>query len=249
MNTWITAKIIKIKKWENNLFSVIVTAKIDPFIAGQFTKLGYKKENGKIIQKAYSFVNSPEDNNLEFYMVLVKNGKLTPKLYDLTNTDKIKITKQSSGFFTLNEIPSCKTLWMFATGTGIGPYLSILKHQKNTEKFKNIALIHAVRYKNDLTYFNEIKKLQKKYCGKLRVQFITSREKTNLSLTGRIPQLLITQELEKSINLYIDNNTSHIMLCGNPNMVKSTQNLLIETRNMQKHLRRKPGNISSEHYW
>jgi len=223
MNTWTTAKIIKIKKWKNNLFSVIVKANIAPFIAGQFTKLGYKQKNGKIIQKAYSFVNSPDDDNLEFYMVLVKDGKLTPKLYNLTNTDNIKITTKPSGFFTLNEVPSCETLWMFATGTGIGPYLSILKHGKNTEKFENIILVHAVRYQNDLTYLNEIKKLQKNYHKKLHVQFITSREKTNLSLTGRIPELLITQKLEKNINLYIDHRNSHIMLCGNPDMVKSTQ--------------------------
>ncbi|AAO27229.1 ferredoxin-NADP reductase [Buchnera aphidicola str. Bp (Baizongia pistaciae)] len=249
MNTWITAKIIKIKKWKNNLFSVIVNAPISPFTAGQFTKLGYQKKNGKIIQRAYSFVNAPHEKNLEFYMVLIKNGQLTTKLYNLNNTDHIQIKKKSYGFFTLNEIPTCKILWMFATGTGIGPYLSMLKYQKNTEKFQKIVLIHAVRYRHDLTYFNEINNLKNIYNKKLYTQFIISREKTNFSLSGRIPQLLKTEELEKHINLFIENNTSHVMLCGNPDMVKQTQNFLINNKNMKKHLRRKPGQISSENYW
>lgn len=249
MNTWITAKITKIKKWKNNLFSIILKAPISPFIAGQFTKLGYKKTDGKIIQRAYSFVNSPEDENLEFYMILTKKGQLTSKFYHLDNNDKIKITKKSSGFFTLNEIPSCKILWMFATGTGIGPYLSILKHKKNIEKFEKIVLIHAVRYQCDLTYLHEINNLQKQYNGKLYTQFIVSREKTNFSLIGRIPQLLATKKLEKNINLHLEKETSHVMLCGNPEMVQDTKKLLIETRNMTKHFRRNPGNISSENYW
>lgn len=249
MNTWIVAKIIKIKKWENNLFSLILQANIDPFIAGQFTKLGYPLKNGKIIQRAYSFVNTPDEKFLEFYMILIKNGQFTSQIYNLKKLDELKIKKQSSGFFTLDHIHPCEKLWMLSTGTGIGPYLSILKNKKNTEKFNKIILIHAVRYKKDLSYLNDIYTLKKNYNGKLKIKFIISREKTNFSLIGRIPQLLETQELEKNINLYIEKNNSHVMLCGNPNMIQETKNILIKKRNLTKNLKRKPGDITSEHYW
>ncbi|XBC38177.1 MAG: ferredoxin--NADP(+) reductase [Buchnera aphidicola (Floraphis choui)] len=249
MNDWTTAKIIKIKKWKNNLFSLILNASIYPFIPGQFSKLAYIKKNGKKIQRAYSYVNAPENINLEFYIVLIPEGKLTPKLYNLSYIDKIMIKKTSSGFFILNEIPYCKNLWMFATGTGIGPYLSILQHQNGTNKFKNIILVYAVRYRNDLVYLPLINNLKQQYNGQLHVQIIISKETTNFSLYGRIPKLLENNSLENKLGFKINKNTCHVMLCGNPKMIKDTKNFLIEKRNMKKNLRSNPGQITSETYW
>ncbi|XBC42803.1 MAG: ferredoxin--NADP(+) reductase [Buchnera aphidicola (Kaburagia rhusicola ensigallis)] len=249
MDDWTTAKIIKIKKWNNTLFSLVLNASIHPFIPGQFTRLLYIQKNGKKIQRAYSYVNAPEDINLEFYITLIPQGQLTPKLHCLSYMDKIMIRKTALGFFILNEIPCCKNLWMFATGTGVGPYLSILKNKKNTSKFKNIILVHAVRYYNDLIYLPLISKLKKKYDGKLHIQIIISREITSFSLHGRIPKLLENNMLENKLGFKINKNTCHVMLCGNPNMVKDTKKFLIENREMKKHLRKSPGQITSENYW
>ncbi|MBZ2279596.1 MAG: FAD-binding oxidoreductase, partial [Buchnera aphidicola] len=135
--------------------------KISSFDAGQFTQLSlYDPSTKKKITRAYSYVNAPSDKKLEFYIIRVKNGKLSNLLYNLKQNDKIFIKKKSSGFFTLNEIPSCKFLWMFATGTAIGPYLSILQEGKNINKFKKIILIHAVRYYCDLSYLPLMKQLE-----------------------------------------------------------------------------------------
>ncbi|XBC41250.1 MAG: ferredoxin--NADP(+) reductase [Buchnera aphidicola (Nurudea yanoniella)] len=249
MNDWTTAKIIKIKKWKNNLFSIILNASINPFIPGQFSRLSYLNKNGERIQRAYSYINAPSNQNLEFYIVLIPNGQLTPTLYNLSNQDRIMIKKIASGFFTLNEIPSCKNLWMYATGTGIGPYLSILQSKENTDKFENIILVHAVRYCDDLVYLPLIKKLKDEYQGKLYIQIIISREFTKFSLYGRIPELLKNNILEKKIGIKIKKHTCHVMLCGNPNMVRNTQKFLIEERNLNKNFRKKPGQITSENYW
>lgn len=249
MDTWITAKLIKINKWNDNLFSLILHAPILPFTAGQFTKLSYEINNKKKIQRAYSFVNAPNNKNLEFYITLIKEGKLTPYLFNLTKLNQIKITKRSFGFFTLQEIPNCENLWMLATGTGIGPYLSILQCGKHVERFNKIILIHAVRYSNELIYLPLLNSLKQKYKGKLYTQFIISRESTNFSLEGRIPQLILNGTLEKKVQIYISHTTSHIMLCGNPNMVRETRKILIETKHMKKNLRSNPGHITSENYW
>ncbi|XBC44359.1 MAG: FAD-binding oxidoreductase [Buchnera aphidicola (Schlechtendalia peitan)] len=249
MNDWTIAKIVKIKKWKNNLFSLVLQASIYPFIAGQFSKLLYIKKNEKNIQRAYSYVNSPKDKNLEFYIVLNPNGTLTKKLYNLSMFDTIMIKKTASGFFTLNEIPKCKNLWMFATGTGIGPYLSILQCQDGTEKFENIVLVHAVRYQSDLTYLPLMNNLEKKYNGKLKIQTIVSRELTQSTLHGRITTLLENGILEKTLDMKINRKTCHVMLCGNPGMVKDTQKFFLEKRNMKKHLRKSSGHITSENYW
>ncbi|QCI25759.1 ferredoxin--NADP(+) reductase [Buchnera aphidicola (Sitobion avenae)] len=252
MNPWINADIIKVKRWTDNLFSLFLNASIEPFHAGQFTKLALYNSNSlnrKKIQRAYSFVNAPSEKNLEIYIVRVLNGELSNLLYNLQSGDQIFIKKKSFGFFIIDEIPDCEILWMFATGTAIGPYCSILKEGKNIDRFNHIVLIHAVKYQHELTYLPLMKELHEKYNGKLKIQTITSREKNKNSLTGRIPFLLKNQTLEKHIGFSIDSQTSHVMLCGNPLMVKDTFLFLKNHRNMEKHLRRKKGNITMENYW
>ena len=91
--------------------------------------------------------------------------------------------------------------------------------------------------------------LAKKYQGKLKIQTIVSRENNTGSLTGRIPALIESGQLEQAVKARIDPLTSHVMLCGNPQMVKDTQQLLKTQREMDKHLRRKAGQITSEQYW
>ncbi|QCI16797.1 ferredoxin--NADP(+) reductase [Buchnera aphidicola (Aphis craccivora)] len=251
MNPWINAKVLKIKKWTTNLFSIFLKAPISVFQAGQFTKLAIcENDNTKKIQRAYSFVNAPSSQNLEIYIVRIPNGKLSNLLYNLKSGDNLFIKKKSYGFFILQEIPDCEILWMFATGTAIAPYCSILQEGgKDIERFKNIVLIHAVRYKNELTYLPLMKQLCLKYNGKLKIQTIVSREKDNNSLPGRIPFLLKNKIIENKIGLEINRKNSHIMLCGNPSMVKETYLLLNELKNMTKHLRKKHGHITMENYW
>ncbi|WAI18291.1 MAG: ferredoxin--NADP(+) reductase [Buchnera aphidicola (Acyrthosiphon caraganae)] len=252
MNPWINADVLTVKRWTKNLFSLILNAPIEPFYAGQFTKLALYNNhtlNKNKIQRAYSYVNAPNEKILEIYIVRVLNGQLSNLLYNLNTGDKVFIKKKSFGFFIIDEIPDCEILWMFATGTGIGPYFSILKEGKNMDRFNHIVLTHAVRYQNELTYLPLMKELDQKYNGKLKIQTITSREKNKNSLFGRIPSLLKSEILEKNIGLSINPETSHVMLCGNPSMVKDTFLFLKKNRKMEKHLRRKKGNITMENYW
>ncbi|MDX7991973.1 ferredoxin--NADP(+) reductase [Xenorhabdus littoralis] len=248
MANWVTGKVTDITNWTDSLFSIKIHAPIEKFTAGQFAKLALEIE-GERIQRAYSYVNSPNDNNLEFYLVTVPEGKLSPRLAALKTGDKLLVTEQAAGFFVLEEIPDCQTLWMLSTGTAIGPYLSILQQGKNLERFENIVLVHAVRWNKDLSYLPMMQQLEKTFQGKLRIQTIISREKQPTSLMGRIPALIEGGELEAAVGLPMQAENSHIMLCGNPQMVRDTQQLLKEQRNMTKHLRRKPGHITSEQYW
>ncbi|QJC29937.1 ferredoxin--NADP(+) reductase [Enterobacteriaceae endosymbiont of Plateumaris sericea] len=251
MTDWVIGKIKKINYWTKNLFSIILNAKVNHFIPGQFTKLSLIID-GKRIHRAYSYINSPENINHEFYIKNIETkGHLTPYLYKLNNNDEIMISKNASGIFTINNINSCKNLWMISTGTGIGPYLSILQNGSYLEKFKNIILIHAVKYITDLSYINLIDKLKIKFQNKLIIQIITSREKkqNHLLLKGHIPELIKNGVLEKKIGIIINKNNSHIMLCGNPQMVYDTQKLLEENYGLSKNLKNKKGNITVEKYW
>ncbi|MFE4112712.1 ferredoxin--NADP(+) reductase [Kosakonia sp. YIM B13611] len=248
MADWVTGKVTKVQFWTDALFSLTVHAPVHPFTAGQFAKLGLEID-GERVQRAYSYVNAPSNPDLEFYLVTVPEGKLSPRLAALQPGDEVLLVSEAAGFFVLEEVPDCDTLWMLATGTAIGPYLSILQEGRDLERFKNLVLVHAVRYAADLSYLPLMLELQKRYEGKLRIQTVVSRETLSGSLTGRVPALIESGALEEAVGLALNAETSHVMLCGNPQMVRDTTQLLKDTRQMAKHLRRRPGHITAEHYW
>lgn len=248
MAEWVNGKVTRVQHWTDGLFSITVDAPIDSFTAGQFAKLSLEID-GERVQRAYSYVNAPSDPNLEFYLVTVPGGKLSPRLHQLQPGAEVLVTKEAAGFFVLEEVPDCDTLWMLATGTAIGPYLSILQEGKDLERFNNLVLVHAARFARDLSYLPLMQQLQQRFNGKLRIQTVVSREEVAGSLTGRVPALLADGRLEAAVGLTLDAETSHVMLCGNPQMVRDTQQTLKEKYQMRKHLRRKPGHITSEHYW
>lgn len=248
MAEWVNGKVTRVQHWTDGLFSITVNAPIDNFTAGQFAKLSLEID-GERVQRAYSYVNAPSDPNLEFYLVTVPEGKLSPRLHQLQPGAEVLVTKEAAGFFVLEEVPDCDTLWMLATGTAIGPYLSILQEGKDLERFNNLVLVHAARFARDLSYLPLMQQLQQRFNGKLRMQTVVSREEVSGSLTGRVPALLADGRLEAAVGLTLDAETSHVMLCGNPQMVRDTQQTLKEKYQMRKHLRRKPGHITSEHYW
>lgn len=249
MSNWITGRVTRITNQTDTLFSLHVKAPIRPFTAGQFAKLGLEID-GERIQRAYSYVNAPDNDDLEFYLVSVGDGKLSPRLAALQPGDELLITDEAAGFFVLDEVPDCETLWMLSTGTAIGPFLSILQYGQDLERFRHIVLVHAVRYAADLSYLPLMQQLQQKIgSNKLRIVTVVSREMTEGSLHGRVPALITSGALEAASGLPLNAENSHVMLCGNPEMVKDTQNLLKTERGMRKHLRRKPGHITSEQYW
>jgi len=248
MADWVTGKVTQIQHWTDSLFSLTVRAPIKPFTAGQFTKLGLEID-GERVQRAYSYVNAPGNENLEFYLVNVPEGKLSPRLHAMQPGDELMVVSDAAGFFVLDEVPDCDTLWMLATGTAIGPYLSILQEGVGLERFNHLVLVHAVRYAADLSYLPLMLELQERYAGKLRIQTVVSRETVSGSLTGRVPALIDSGELEQAVGLPMTTENSHVMLCGNPQMVRDTQQLLKENRQMTKHLRRRPGHMTAEHYW
>lgn len=247
MADWIPAEVITNRHWNSDLFSLKLQANIEPFKAGQFTKLGLEID-GKLIQRAYSFVNPPSDPLLEIYATRVADGELSPRLHALDCGDIVYISARASGYFTLDEVPPGDHLWLLATGTAIGPYLSILREAQAWQRFRKIILVHAVRYAADLTYQAEINALKERYPEQLIVQPFVSREPAPLSLPGRIPQAIEDGMLERHIGLPLTPEQSQVMLCGNPEMVRDTRNAL-EAMGFRKNLRRNPGQITMERYW
>ena len=137
---------------------------------------------------------------------------------------------------------------MLSTGTGIGPYLSILQTEAPWQRFEKLILVHAVRNSSELTYRDLIDVFSAQHPEKFIYIPFVSREKTNFALHGRIPAAISDGRLENRARVQINADQSQVMLCGNPNMVKDTRAVLQE-RGLKKNLRRTPGNITTENYW
>jgi ferredoxin--NADP+ reductase len=125
MAKWIEGKVVRLRQWTSELYSVQVEADIAPFTAGQFNRLALEID-GEMVARPYSFVNGPDNPLHEFYFITVKDGPLTAELIKLQTGDSLYLAPKAAGFFILNEVPDAETLWMLSTGTAIGPFLSIL---------------------------------------------------------------------------------------------------------------------------
>lgn len=246
MAQWLNGTVTANHHWHANLFSLKVHTPAFEFTAGQFVRLGINTPDGRV-QRAYSLVNSPGSAELEFLVSTVADGKLSPLLQQLKMGDSVEISQPASGFFVLDEVPAGDNLWLMASGTGIGPYLSMLGSHPLWQRFKHIILVHSVRTVADLAYRELILQHQHQYPGQLHYQPIVTREAHSGALNKRLPQLIQSGELQSACQQSLTNR-SQVMLCGNPQMISDTKAVL-EGLGLSKNLRRSPGNITVEQYW
>ena len=243
MSTWLEGRVIQNRHWTEALFSLRVEGVSLQYQAGQFVRIGLEPT----LVRAFSFVNPPEDPVLEFYGIVVPQGPLSPRLAQLEAGDRLVVASNPAGFLVLSEVPDCETLWLVATGTGLAPFLSILQTETPWRRFPHIVLVHAVRHARELVYGELIGEIRRRHENIFRYVTFVSRENAPGSLAGRIPQAMRDGRLEQAAGLPLDER-SHVMLCGNPAMLRDAQAALVE-RGLRKHRRRNPGHISVESFW
>ena len=187
MEDWQEGEVVENIKWTKNLASLKIKAKINTHQAGQFTRIGLKI-NDDFVTRSYSYASAPEDELLEIIYVNVPNGIFSPRLFELKTGDKVSVMKQAIGYFTLDEIPDGKNLWMLATGTALGVFLAMLKTSSPWKRFEKIILIHSVRYAEDLIYQDLIKELKRLNPNHLIYLTAVTRSVVEGSYNNRIPK-------------------------------------------------------------
>ncbi|MEY4568079.1 MAG: Ferredoxin--NADP reductase, partial [Planctomycetota bacterium] len=168
--------------------------------------------------------------------------------------DRVDVSEKAAGSFTLSHTPPGRDLWLMATGTGIAPYIAMLRTQQPWQRYENIVLVHGVRHPSDLAYQLELEELQRTY--NLRFQYIgvISRLPTppeghaNKLLSGRITDCFTSGKLELSTNLKLSPEKSVVMLCGNPAMLDEMEQLLAQI-GLNRHKSKQPGQVVVERYW
>lgn len=247
------------------------------FTAGQFVRLGvnpsrlkYYQQQGEAsgstthqtpaaldedIFRAYSIVSSPFDEVLEFFSIVIPDGAFTSQLQHLEVGDELLLNTMPFGFLTLARYqkPLPKDLWLLATGTGLAPFLSMLQDLKTWEDYEHIVLAYSARSVEELAYIELIERLQADFGSlvdnpaKLIFIPIVTREPVDGALTERLPKLLLDGTLQERAGIALDVDSTHVMLCGNPEMVEDTKEAL-KTLGLVMN-RRGEGNIAVENYW
>lgn len=244
-------KVLSIQPWTDTLFSFTMTRPAHfKFTAGQFARIGLKVGD-ELVVRAYSVVSSPFDETLEFFSIVVPDGAFTSNLQHLRIGDELYLEKIPYGFLTLAryQLPLPKDLWLLATGTGLAPFLSMLQDFETWSKYQHIHLVYSVRTASELAYVERIQEMAETFGeGHSGFKFvpIITRE-PNAVLHQRLPQLIENGELEQFVGLEFNPESTHVMLCGNPEMVEETKEAL-KARGLSMN-RRGEGNIAVENYW
>jgi ferredoxin--NADP+ reductase len=251
LSAWIEGRVAGRRQWSDSLYSLLVDAPQLTFTAGQFARLALPAPPGAkepMVGRPYSFVNPPTAKPHEFYFIILPEGPLSPRLAALQSGGSVWLGPRANGFFTIAETPAADALWCLATGTGLGPFLSILRTDEPWQKFARIVLVHAVRIAADLTYRDTLADIARRRSGAFACVPIVSREPHEGALRGRIPALIGDGTLEARAGVALTAENAHAMLCGNPAMVDDVQAVLA-TRGMKRHRRKEPGQITLETYW
>jgi ferredoxin--NADP+ reductase len=225
------------------------------FVPGQYSRLGLV-DNGASIWRPYSITSGPQDDYLEYYGVLVPGGAFTGLLNKIEVGAPIWLEKQLYGFMTVDRFVDGEDLWLLATGTGIGPFISILRDPAVWSKFRHIVLAHGVKHVDDLGFRDVLSQLQAQAPSDATpradlhvIEAITRTEGlTPGQLRGRLTTLLESGELERQAGLTMQAANSRVMMCGNPAMIEDMRRIL-HTREMRPCRRALPGQFVTENYW
>jgi ferredoxin--NADP+ reductase len=208
-------------------------------------------EPDKMIRRAYSIASSSiERRYVEFYLTLVTSGQLTPRLFALQHGSRVFLGPKASGLFTLDRVPAGKAVILVATGTGLAPYVSMLRTMLITDSERRYVVLHGARYSWDLGYRGELESLARLRPNLTYIPTITRPDQDPHfhGLTGRLQTLMEQGVVEKESGVPLDPARADVFLCGNPEMVKAVKAIL-QAKGFAAGEGKQPGNIHVEEYW
>jgi ferredoxin--NADP+ reductase len=245
--------------WTPSLFSFRLTR--DPayrFTPGQFARLGLVRRDAEradapIVWRAYSVASAAHADHLEFFSVVVPGGEFTTELARARIGDTVFVEKTPYGFLTRERLEKGPDLWMLATGTGLGPFISILRDPAAWRDFENLVVVHSVRLPEELAYRDAIAALpgQEPFRGFGRALFyvpIVTRSAGATRLAEHIPKLIDSGALAAETGLALTRERARVLLCGNPQMIADTRKRLTDL-GLSVSRRDAPGQLAVENYW
>ena len=225
------------------------------FAPGQFARIGLVKDNGETIWRAYSIVSAPHESFLEFFLLVLPSGEFSCRVGHFNIGDTMLVEQMPQGFLTADRFKQPgreQDLWLIATGTGLAPYISMLRDDAVWKRFENIIVVLSVRERHDLGYTEELEQLAADHAreGLAKFHFVKTLTRDTLhgALHGRINTLVESGALEAAATVKLSDSRSRFMLCGNPAMVETMRKCL-KGRGFRMNRKLEPGHIIVENYW
>jgi len=224
--------VLSVHHWNDSLFTFRTTR--DPglrFINGQFVMIGLEV-NGRPLMRAYSIASANYEEHLEFFSIKVQEGPLTSRLQHLKPSDELLVSKKPTGTLVLRDLKPGKRLFMFATGTGLAPFMSLIHDPETYERFDKIILIHGVRWTNELAYHDYIEEDLKdhEYLGEMireKLVYYPTVTREPFRNEGRQTDLILSGKLFADLGeAPLDPATDRGMICGSPAMLKEISAML-----------------------
>lgn len=251
MSAFLEERVLTVHHWTDRLFSFTTTR--DPalrFSNGHFTMIGLKVD-GKPLLRAYSIASPNWEEHLEFLSIKVPDGPLTSRLQHIQVGDTIIVGKKPTGTLLIDYLLPAKRLYLLSTGTGLAPFLSVIRDPETYEKFEEVILVHGVRQVNELAYHDYL--TQELPAHEILGEMVSQQLKYYPTVTrepfknqGRINDLIESGKLFTDLGVPpLDPLTDRVMLCGSPEMLASLKTLL-EKRDFEEGNTTKPGDFVIE---
>ena len=240
---------------------------IKEFSAGQYVVLGLfgsaarcpeadpeeePAPDDKLIRRAYSIASSSlERQYLEFYVVLVESGAFTPRLFALKPGERIFLGTKITGTFTLDQVPENQNLVLIATGTGLAPYISMLRSHLLHTRQSHVGVLQGARHSWDLGYRYELALVEREHANFAYIPSITRPADEQVpwsGAAGRIQEIWSRDPFRERWGVSPSPETTHVLMCGNPSMIDVMMDLLGQ-QGYREHTRKEPGQIHLERYW
>ncbi len=232
MSAFITEHVTAVRHWNEQLFS-FRTSRDESlrFRNGQFVMIGLEVD-GKPLARAYSIASANYEEELEFFSIKVQNGPLTSRLQHIGVGDPILVSRKPVGSLVLDDLRPGRNLYLLSTGTGLAPFLSIVKDPEAYERFERVVLVHGVRRIKDLAYADYLRhELGKdEIIGEVvkeKLIYYPTVTREPFRNTGRLTDLIENGKLFEDIGLPpLDPRTDRAMVCGSPAMLEQTRRVL-----------------------
>jgi ferredoxin--NADP+ reductase len=225
--------VLDVIHWNDTLFSFKTTREAGlRFRNGEFIMIGLAQEDAKPIMRAYSIASANHEEYLEFFSIKVQDGALTSKLQHLTKGDEVLIGSKPTGTLVIDDLKDGRNLFLIGTGTGLAPFLSIIKDPETYERFNKVVLFHGMRFVNEMAYHKMLTEElhEHEYLGEMvseQLIYYPCVTRERYQNQGRITDLINTGKLCEDIGLpMLDPKVDRVMLCGSPSMLKETCEIL-----------------------
>ena len=232
MSAFNEERVLSVHHWTDKLFTFTTTR--DPalrFSNGHFTMIGLRVNN-KPLLRAYSIVSPNYEEHLEFLSIKVPDGPLTSRLQHIQVGDSIIVGKKPTGTLLVDYLLPGKRLYLLSTGTGLAPFMSVIRDPETYERFEQVILVHGVRQADELAYHDMVTEHlpQHEFLGEMiakQLLYYPTVTREPYKNMGRITDLMAKGKLFKDLNLPdLDREHDRVMICGSPHMLKDLKHML-----------------------